>query len=313
MMGSTATTQNASAARANRRWRAFTMVELLTVIAIIAILAAITFPVYARVKDSAFKSSDISNMNAIRVALQQYRADQGGYPPALLGYITPYQFQSGTAEVIPANLVVGALYPKRIESLDTLRPNYARVPKDLLVAGIWPAGDNRAVGSAPFIDLNGDGVITALDDTAQARQAFSSDVSNVAGLSYFAYDLTGAGEYAQSSSPAANDAGRFWAISGYDVAPIRLGDGASAYEVHYTRFWSGFGVAAGSAQDDPRQLGYTEPPESTVITWNTYFRSYSGTNTLANGASKDIVLFLGGSAKAVDSRLMSERAWRLEP
>lgn len=312
-MGSTATTQKASAGMVNRRWRAFTMVELLTVIAIIAILAAITFPVYARVKDSAFKSSDISNMNAIRVALQQYRADQGGYPPALLGYITPYQFQTGTAEVVPANLVVGALYPKRIESLDTLRPNYARVAKDLLVAGIWPAGDNRGVGTAPILDLNGDGAITPADDTAQARQAFSSDTSDASSVSYFAYDLTGAGEYAESSSPAANDAGRFWAISGYDVAPVRLGDGTNAYEVHYTRFWSGYGVTTGNVEDDPRQLGYSEPPESTVITWNTYFRNYSGTNTLASGQSKDIVLFLGGSAKPVDSRLMSERAWRLEP
>jgi len=312
-MGSTATTQKASAGTVNRRWRAFTMVELLTVIAIIAILAAITFPVYARVKDSAFRSSDISNMNAVRVALQQYRADQGGYPPALLGYITPYQFQTGTAEVVPANLVVGALYPKRIESLDTLRPNYARVPKDLLVAGIWPSGDIRPIGSAPYLDLNGDGAVTALDDTAQTRQAFVSDLTNASTVRYYAYDSTGFGEYGESTSPAADAAGRFWAISGYDVAPVRLGDGTTSYEVHYTRFWSGYGVATGNAADDPRQLGYSEPPESTVITWNTYFRSYNASNALASGQSKDIVLFLGGSAKPVDSRLMAERGWRMEP
>ncbi len=66
----------------------FTLIELLVVIAIIAILAAIAFPVIGRAKDSAYKSSDLNNMNSLRSALQIYRADQGAYPAALLGYVT---------------------------------------------------------------------------------------------------------------------------------------------------------------------------------------------------------------------------------
>ena len=88
------------------RLRAFSLVELLTVIAIITILVAIAFPVFARAKVAAMRSSDSSNMNSLRTALQLYNADQGGFPPALLGYVSPYQ--SGTVVptgVVPANLL----------------------------------------------------------------------------------------------------------------------------------------------------------------------------------------------------------------
>ncbi|MBZ0213289.1 MAG: prepilin-type N-terminal cleavage/methylation domain-containing protein, partial [Nitrospirae bacterium] len=41
--------------------RAFTLIELLVVIAIIAILAAMLFPVYAQAKESAKKTTALSN------------------------------------------------------------------------------------------------------------------------------------------------------------------------------------------------------------------------------------------------------------
>ena len=103
------------------RKRAFTLIELLTVIAIIAILAAIILPVLARAKDNAYRNSDISNMNAIRAALQLYRVDQGAYPPALLGYVTLYASGPNMGQVIPADQLKGFLYNKRVPSLETLR------------------------------------------------------------------------------------------------------------------------------------------------------------------------------------------------
>ena len=57
------------------RKRAFTLIELLVVIAIIAILAAILFPVFAQAKESAKKSSCISNNKQMGLALQMYLAD----------------------------------------------------------------------------------------------------------------------------------------------------------------------------------------------------------------------------------------------
>ena len=51
------------------------MIELLVVIAIIAILAAILFPVFARARENARRSSCQSNLKQINLGLIQYRQD----------------------------------------------------------------------------------------------------------------------------------------------------------------------------------------------------------------------------------------------
>ena len=55
--------------------RGFTLIELLVVIAIIAILAAILFPVFARARESARKTSCISNQKQIGTAAMMYVQD----------------------------------------------------------------------------------------------------------------------------------------------------------------------------------------------------------------------------------------------
>jgi prepilin-type processing-associated H-X9-DG protein len=74
------------------------LIELLVVIAIIAILAAILFPVFARARENARRSSCASNLKQIGLGMLQYTQD---YDEKLVAYgystaATPVPFQAST-------------------------------------------------------------------------------------------------------------------------------------------------------------------------------------------------------------------------
>ncbi len=291
------------------RRNAFTLIELLVVIAIIAILAGIIFPVFGRAKDSANRSSDLNKMNELRSALLLYQVDAGGYPPALLGFVNRYATGPSAGSVVPADRLTGFLFPKRVSSLDVFRPIALRdyKPADITTA-VWPTADARAVGAAPLVDLNGDGSINAADDTANARQAYNPTNSVLV----------------RPSAPVGptNPMAEYYKISGYDVAELPTKSATPRWELRYTLFWSnyaigqGAGLGGGSSLDDPRQLGYADPPDNTVITWNSYYRDWiriNATTVLPEASKRDIVLFLGGNARPYDSREAHLRSWRLIP
>lgn len=292
-----------------KRRHAFTLVELLAVIAIIAMLSAIIFPVFARARDNANRSGDLSSLNELRTSLQLYRQDYGGYPPALLGFVDRYTSGPLIGQVVPAEQITSALYPKRVRSLETFRPRPVRVAPNAITNAVWPLADARAVGSAPVVDTNGDNQVTNADDVLGARQAYTNTDSVAVNRSI----PLGAG----------NPAAEFYQMSGYDVAqnPKNIGVRSDQWELRYTLFWSNFaigqgaGFGSGSAFDDPRQLGYSDPPESTVITWNSYYRDFeaAGVNRVPQRVNRDIVLFLGGAARPYDSRKVWDYAWRATP
>lgn len=67
----------------------FTLIELLVVIAIIAILAAILFPVFARARENARRTSCLSNLKQIGLGVMQYTQDYDErYMPHLRGTAT---------------------------------------------------------------------------------------------------------------------------------------------------------------------------------------------------------------------------------
>jgi len=65
--------------------RGFTLIELLVVIAIIALLAAILFPVFARARENARKSSCMSNLKQVGLGWMQYAQD---YDEQVIPYTT---------------------------------------------------------------------------------------------------------------------------------------------------------------------------------------------------------------------------------
>jgi prepilin-type N-terminal cleavage/methylation domain-containing protein/prepilin-type processing-associated H-X9-DG protein len=70
--------------------RGFTLIELLVVIAIIAILASILFPVFARARENARRTSCMSNLKQMGLGFAQYTQDYDEkFPSRLVNYTSP--------------------------------------------------------------------------------------------------------------------------------------------------------------------------------------------------------------------------------
>src|SRR6187551_3489498 len=86
-----------------RRKRGFTLIELLVVIAIIALLAAILFPVFARARENARKSTCQNNLKQIVLAATQYSQD---YDEMVLSSYTAYTHPTAGGTVYWMGLVL---------------------------------------------------------------------------------------------------------------------------------------------------------------------------------------------------------------
>lgn len=297
--------------------KAFTLIEVLVVIAIIAILAAIILPVFNRTKVSALRNGDIANMNQLRTALGLYKADQGAYPPQLLGYVTLYSSGPQAGNVIPASDLKGFLYPQRVDAVTAFQPAYNSFAEtgftgslNVTSGVVFPSGDPTPIGDSPILDLNGDGSIDTNDDILGARQAYGPGDGDICYNANVGALAAGA-RCAEGGAFVVN----FYRVSGFDVQETRTPAGIQN-QLRYARFWTNFaigdagsGFGGGSAADDPRQLGYNEPPEDTVVTWTAAYREYDAGNVVQPGR-QDIALTLGGSARPANSPDFANFAWR---
>jgi prepilin-type N-terminal cleavage/methylation domain-containing protein/prepilin-type processing-associated H-X9-DG protein len=92
--------------------RGFTLIELLVVIAIIGVLAALLFPAFNSVRESARRTRCASNMRQLAAALVSYAgANKGAYPPNS-GEIQQFWYDEaliGQAVTAPIRLPDGSL------------------------------------------------------------------------------------------------------------------------------------------------------------------------------------------------------------
>jgi prepilin-type N-terminal cleavage/methylation domain-containing protein/prepilin-type processing-associated H-X9-DG protein len=123
-------------AKSSRR-TGFTLIELLVVIAIIAILAAILFPVFARARENARRSSCQSNLKQVGLGFMQYTQDYDERYPLRTqfanGTSTPYilwgqaiqpYVKSAQLFACPSNLAT-ALMGNQTTDLPRVVGNYA--------------------------------------------------------------------------------------------------------------------------------------------------------------------------------------------
>lgn len=89
---------------------AFTLIELLVVIAIIAILVAILFPLFARARENARRTSCASNLKQIGLGFMQYTQDYDEkLPPLYFGTDGTYKMPNG--QVTGTALWMHMVYP----------------------------------------------------------------------------------------------------------------------------------------------------------------------------------------------------------
>ncbi len=118
--------------------RGFTLIELLVVIAMIAVLAALLFPTFQKVRENARRTTCMSNLKQIGLALTQYTGDNDeALPPG--AYSAPSGIVTWRQLIFP--------YIKSVQVFTCPSNPYNAVPTDVDPSGTFFAsyGSNDSV------------------------------------------------------------------------------------------------------------------------------------------------------------------------
>jgi len=100
---------------------AFTLIEMIMVIALIAILAALIWGITTLVKKQAARGRAKAEINTLIVALENYKADYGGYPqdPSRTDGLDARDIQASLGTGVGSQYAMSSLYLYECLSGDT--------------------------------------------------------------------------------------------------------------------------------------------------------------------------------------------------
>jgi len=254
----------------------FTMVELLTVIAIIAILVAILFPVAATVREQARANSCMSNLHQLWVAVGIYKQDEGGYPPALQGYVEVPGGAYLAGPVVPYvdadDIINGFLYREQVKDINLFRcPDNPITDKSAITIAHFPPRPANWPANASYI---GDVLANNPCPTDQFGTIDCFTEGPFRGLPRYYYTWN-----SYDIGPRVDAKG----------APIR-NNTSYVYDRHYGLDWTG----VTGLTDLTVQLKYENPPnDKTILTYCTWHAAVAG-NTSTPAVA------LAGNAKKYD-------------
>ena len=107
-------------------WRSsragFTLIELMVVIAVIGILVAILFPVFSTAREKARQTKCQAHLMQLITALQEFRANEGHYPPVPYYDDTAGRYKGGFSALYPDYITDRKLFicPDDREALQNL-------------------------------------------------------------------------------------------------------------------------------------------------------------------------------------------------
>jgi len=147
--------------------KGFTLVELLVVISIIALLSTIAVVSLGSARAKARDTARIADMKQVSTALEQYYADQGGYPPVA---------------IVGTSIVIGDANHKVLCSLNTAGGSSFNTAANCPAASTTTYMGN--IPAYPTPGLSTDAITCTASTTPDANFCYTSDKAWSANTDY---------------------------------------------------------------------------------------------------------------------------------